>query len=461
MGTEKNDEIKLTTDHPELLKKESSTSDEVLRSVAYTGVQLPYDGVSQLVNKLSDSRILPETSFASKPDATEFGSAKWTAQMTGSAIGAIPWLLGIGKGVQTAGNPFLRRLEGESIQFAGIKTSTTALSTAESALTGAIYEGTFKPVSDQNNFWAERAKNAGIGAMTLGSFTYGFNKLSPSQFPLEASMSDKFVAMMTRARIAGTAGLGAGFINSESTALLKENRLATGSEIGKAMLSYGLMSSAIAMAGKPEVLANPKQIASSKEFVKPIESFKYADPVLQTPGFARLIAESRDLIRTGSSAEAITKLDAAGKLLEAKPAQAATADGLMELGSEYMRLGGEHLPNARGAYEQAVSIYQAKNSPVAAEAAIKLSVLEEGAGNTLKAAYWLDTSLKIKTELAASNKLTSAEAVEFRDSQSKQYDKLEDLYRRSGQNELADKVKATRPMPEPARDYRRIGSQGN
>lgn len=444
MGEKHNELKELSKDQNDLLKQEKSSGEEFLRSAAYTAVQMPYEGVSQVANKIAGSTILPETEIT-RPEPAQPGSSRWLAQTAGTAVGALPWFMAIGKGVQLGANPFVTKLEGNAARLAGWKMSSTALATGEAALIGGIYSGVLQPSHDLNNFWADRATNATIGAATLGSFGYGMSK-----FDLPDSAS-----RLSRMGAATVSGLGAGFVGAESASLLKENRIATASELKTSMMTYGLIATALGAAGRPEALAKPKQIARNAETAYEISE----NPAqMNARSFNKQLSESHKLIDSGKTTEAASSLELLSNGLKSSSVKnAATADGFMEVGTAFRRLGQEYTPQARSSFQDAMDIYHNGGARAqAADAAHRLSTLEEGAGNYAKAADLLNTSLNMKSDAAGVGLLNRAEMAEFRQTQTKLYDKLEHLYRKAGNNELADKVRESRPLPEAPIDYHRI-----
>jgi hypothetical protein len=261
---------------------------------------------------------------------------------------------------------------------------------------------------------------------------------------------------LTRMGAGGLLGTVAGFVNAESNALLKERRLATDSEISMSMLNYGIVGTAMVGLAKPETIARAEQVARNVESVEAVKGFENAP--LKVAEFNKLLAESHKMIDSGKSAEAGTTLDNLSTGLGARSLKnAVTADEYMQLGSAFRRLGNDYTTQARSSFNEAMDIYQNGGARAqAADAAHRLSMLEESSGNYGKAADWLDSSLRMKADAAGKGLLNRAEAAEFRQTQNGLYDKLENLYRKAGNEELADKVQQSRPAPEAPVDYHRV-----
>jgi hypothetical protein len=217
-----------------------------------------------------------------------------------------------------------------------------------------------------------------------------------------------------------------------------------------------MFGAAMAAAGAPEFLTKPSELARAAEPLRNLS--ENAPGIINTGSFNRLIAESHKLIDSGNSTEAASTLDNLNSGLKTQALKnATTADGYMELGTAFRRLGRSYDSQARSSFEEAMGIYQNGGARAqAADAAQRLAMLEESAGNYGKAAEWLNTSLNIKADAAGKGLLNRAEAAEFKQSQTQLYDKLEHLYRKAGSDELAEKVKQSRPLPEAPIDYQRL-----
>lgn len=153
--------------------KDSASAGEIAgifaKSLAYSAIQTPIDGVTQLANRVAQPVFGPQTvprfQLLEAPAPTEFGSAEWTARLAGGGIGTIlPFYLG-GKaavrGMQTASTvPHL----GPLITKSGILKSN---SIAQLAFKGAVYEGIFHPVNETDNFWAQRGINFAAGGLAF------------------------------------------------------------------------------------------------------------------------------------------------------------------------------------------------------------------------------------------------------------------------------------------------------
>lgn len=140
MNSEKN----VLTVAPQLLgeSKSDSWAGEFARSVVWGGLQSPIPGATQLVDKALGTDLKQRVQFMDAPneaDAKAF-SAKWHARQLGTMVGmAVPFLL-LHKGVSACVSLRLGKIEHD----AAVSVLTRRV-VAESAATGALFDGVFHP----------------------------------------------------------------------------------------------------------------------------------------------------------------------------------------------------------------------------------------------------------------------------------------------------------------------------
>lgn len=166
------EQIKLEVTSGDLLSgnTERTWMGELLHSAAYAGGQTPVSGAAQLFDKAAGTESCASLQFVDAPVEREFLSSRWHAQQIGATVGMIVPFLLVHKAVNGVGNAMLGKAE------AGLgSTLFTRRAVGESALTGAIMEGVFRPVNTelQPDFLRSRFENAVTGAVTMGVLTGG------------------------------------------------------------------------------------------------------------------------------------------------------------------------------------------------------------------------------------------------------------------------------------------------
>lgn len=161
---------------------------EFLHSAAYSGLQSPIEGVSQLVNKVSGREIVPQVHIVSAPKPAEFGSGNWHAQQLGGAVGMVAPFLLVNKAVgEVIGRP------ASAAEAAGLRYKVLQAGTS-----GFLYDSLMRPVTpDEGNFFAARFRHGAVSAITfstLATAAHGldaFGKVPPGTNPLSRGFSNQ------------------------------------------------------------------------------------------------------------------------------------------------------------------------------------------------------------------------------------------------------------------------------
>ena len=95
--TESSEPIEETEDIQEL-------AGEFMHSFSHGFVQAPIDGVREIVNTLSGTKIVPKVEVIKKPEKKEIATTEWNVQKVGSGCGLIASLIVIGNMI-TKGRP--------------------------------------------------------------------------------------------------------------------------------------------------------------------------------------------------------------------------------------------------------------------------------------------------------------------------------------------------------------------
>jgi hypothetical protein len=232
-------------------KGASSTVAEVLHSAAYSMFQAPVSGMAQIIDQVADSQLESATHIMSKPKPTE-DPLRWHAQQVGQVMGMIAPVLLIHKGVG-AGSKLLLK---ETLAAGEAKVLTTFgsggfRSIAESAVTGAVHEGIFRPseTNSDRGFLRTRLNNALTGLTTFGLMSAGTIGLrSLKAEALGATSVGKATTAFLRSELgsAVTAGGAAGFAGAHTASLLDKGDFASAHETSTSVLYSSLLGGVLA-----------------------------------------------------------------------------------------------------------------------------------------------------------------------------------------------------------------------
>lgn len=203
---------------------DKSLAEVFAHSAAYTLVQSPINAVTQLVDRVADTNVLPAVQLIEAPETVEFSLSNpaWYAQQFGNA------------GAMAAHLYLLNKAAGGKTLAAGREVSMSARSaaelTAKSAGVGALYSGVFTPVSTDGNFWQNRAINSLAGAVTFASMSasaIGTKTLGQSLTPVSRVAG----SALKNDIVAGTiSGVPAGIVSADTHSLLSGRGFASGKE---------------------------------------------------------------------------------------------------------------------------------------------------------------------------------------------------------------------------------------
>lgn len=106
------------------------------KSFVYSALQGPVDGLTEVVNHVTASKILPRLKLVEPPEQQPFGSKEWLATTVGSGFGMVaPFLLV--KGSSAKALTQLGRL-GETSEIGAALVRTISLSQAEATSVGRL-----------------------------------------------------------------------------------------------------------------------------------------------------------------------------------------------------------------------------------------------------------------------------------------------------------------------------------
>lgn len=213
---------------------------ELFHSAAYAGVQTPVSGAAQLLDKAAGTESCASLQFVDAPAESEFLSSRWHAQQIGATVGMIVPFLLVHKAVSGVGNAALGKAE------TGLgSTLFTRRAVGESALTGAIMEGVFRPVNTelQPDFLRSRFENAVTGGLTMGVLTGGSIGLQ-SAFRQERTLAARLVSSDIGSAM--ISGVPAGLVHAEVASKVTTGEHASFRQHAESVYSFCLLGAALA-----------------------------------------------------------------------------------------------------------------------------------------------------------------------------------------------------------------------
>lgn len=213
---------------------------DFVHSAAYSAVQEPINGLTQIADAVLHTKLLPNVQFISAPEQTQFGSANWHAQQVGGAAGMLlPFLL-VGKGV--------KGLTGSATAAeAGLlsQRSMIGLTVKEAALTGFTYDALLKPSQYKDgsltSFLGSRALNGATGAATFTALSLsglGISGLAETKFAQQMRVS----SFLKNEAVAGVlSGIPAGAVSAELHALQTGKPVPSWQDLGQSVYGFSMV----------------------------------------------------------------------------------------------------------------------------------------------------------------------------------------------------------------------------
>lgn len=295
---------------------------EFSASLAYSGIQNPVSGLTQILDHLAGTKFLPHVQIFHPPEEASFGSGRWHAQQFGGALGSIiPFLV-----ASRCVRGFAAPLESEAVASGLLQNSSRKLmltspsgrTVAENALSGFVADSTMRPSQDnEGNFWLARLSHGAVSAATFSALTAsnsGLKILGQSNISL-------FKPFRNEIATAIISGIPAGLISAETSALLSSNRLASSREIGESIYATSVIGGGLSSlnylgsrsdrASKPTEISPGQFVRNSRAVVS--EAFGNLNNSVGSlldlssgPSFAMAIAGSGELpSRSGRFADSV------------------------------------------------------------------------------------------------------------------------------------------------------------
>jgi SAM-dependent methyltransferase len=242
---------------------------DVAGSAFHQGIQSPYNGVAQLWNRTGGALTHTQMSMmdVAQPETVQFGSARWYAQTIGGAAGMVlPFLAckgavsGLGRGFRYSTG--LAIGETATAELLNSTAGRLAMPVLEAGASGAMFEGVFRPVNDNENFALARFRNAAIGFGTFSALSVGSTGLKAldRQF-LSAErpwMVNTFKHDVARNALAG---FGAGALDANMHSVAEGHGLASLDDTMKSAYSFGLLGGLARGAGEVGARARGQYMA--------------------------------------------------------------------------------------------------------------------------------------------------------------------------------------------------------
>jgi hypothetical protein len=252
-------------------------------SMAYSALQTPIDGVTQLANAIAKPfagpQAVPRVELISQPQQTEFGSTEWTARLAGGGIGTIlPFWLGGKLAVRGAEAASHLKVVGPLIERSGV---LKANSIAQLAYKGAVYEGIFHPVNESaDNFWTQRSINFASGGLSFMAMGYANQGMRNSWLGHKALNSNfKGVPLVTDLGMDAVSGATAGVSDTLIRTTLS-GQMVTSQQIAESAGEYALLSMFLRLGRMPiEKAAGEKPPTAGEP--RPVQETKTKGPDLE------------------------------------------------------------------------------------------------------------------------------------------------------------------------------------
>lgn len=217
------------------------------KSLAYSALQTPLDGVTQLANQVvhpltGGKDVVPRVEVMASPPPAPVGGLEWTAKLAGGGIGTVlPFWFG-GKLAVKMIEPLADvKYIGPAIQRLGVLKDN---SVAQLAFKGAVYEGVFHPVdvAADGSMAAARAVNATSGALSFMAMGAA-NKWMRETGLGKAAAGAKFpgVGVVSDFGIDGVSGAIAG-VSDTTIHAFAQGKLPELDALGQSAAEYGVMS---------------------------------------------------------------------------------------------------------------------------------------------------------------------------------------------------------------------------
>ena len=207
------------------------------QALKFSAIQEPLDGITQIIDKVTKSKLYNETQFVKAPKMQKFGSTAWVAQNLGSGLGILAPLIATQK---LFVEPAMSGILDDSV--IGQKTVLNDLSLKNSLATGFVYGSALTPnQNDGKTFWAQRFDHGvessfAFGVMTLSS--QGLSEFAQSNMSKSLGIDSMLKSSLLNGTLSGAASAS---ITSEIASLIDKHKLANLSDIKQNIASMAIL----------------------------------------------------------------------------------------------------------------------------------------------------------------------------------------------------------------------------
>lgn len=237
------DEFRLSAIDVELLKQQTSFSDELIYAAARSAFQCPIDGAAQVIDATFGTKAGEVLRFLPPLEEREFLSPNWTAQQIGAALGlSLPFLL-VHKGVAKCSAKLLG-------PASTINLNHSRLSTGEAMVTAGLHDGLLRETTQSRLGSEDLASNRVKQALLGASAMFALTRSSLMVRSLSIKDNDIGSKILSNDIVSSTlSGVPAGAVHAELESRLYRGTGAKQEDLIPSMISFSFFGGAFA-AGK-------------------------------------------------------------------------------------------------------------------------------------------------------------------------------------------------------------------
>jgi tetratricopeptide (TPR) repeat protein len=445
-----------------------------------------WNGVAQLADRFGAD--MPMAKLQTQTQAATL-SPRWWLQQGGSLAVTVPLIVLTHRGISAVTEPFAAgasRAAAADVAAKAFASGPDKLALARLALTGATYEGIFKPTTDKN-IALGRFKQAGEGGLGFFAMGYTAGKVS-SAMSLGATAGEGGAGLGSKALkvlLPGMAGGGAyGLVHEQSKSFLdtlkpagfyKTVNATASALMGTLLSSVGMLKADAAPLGKAQESGSSTEIARTVESIRASDGGKTAVTNLSNDVLAGLkqdadmtptarfetvnkangeLTAAKNFARNGQHQEAVDQyMNALKGLARARGIEHPTlADVLSGMARSDMYLGNSarSIESLQSALRINKSAFGEGSSEVANNFD-QLSAVYVRAGDYSQGAQALENSVNANRAAAEDGKLSGPARQDFEANQHDLLSRVADLYDQGGDKARAEAVRQSMPpKPTPA-----------
>lgn len=210
-----------------------------VRSLFDAGVQLPWNGIAQLVDRVTGKVVLPEMHVVEPAKPARVWTADWCGQLLGGSVG------------MAASYTMTRQVCGKLLStgpraLVGNQISAEA-AFAQEVPFGAFYSSVCAPVQfGEGEFWSARFRHGVSGGLTMGTLA-GVGSGIGNKIASTESMAARHI-LGNKPVLGMLSGIPAGFVSAESSSLLSGHGFARSGDVAQTSLELALVGGTLGIA---------------------------------------------------------------------------------------------------------------------------------------------------------------------------------------------------------------------